>query len=93
MTANAIREIDLHPNLAAMLKSFIEDRKTALIFKSSTGKPFTQTGVLGWRLHRLLKHAGSDSMDFHSSRRFRATHLRKQRAPEDLIRFWLGHAN
>jgi hypothetical protein len=25
-------------------------------------------------------------------RRFRATWLRKQRAPEDLIQFWLGHA-
>jgi len=25
-------------------------------------------------------------------RRFRTTWLRKQRAPEDLIRFWLGHS-
>jgi hypothetical protein len=25
-------------------------------------------------------------------RRFRTTWLRKQRTPEDLIRFWLGHA-
>jgi hypothetical protein len=25
-------------------------------------------------------------------RRFRTTWLRKQRAPEDLIQFWLGHA-
>jgi len=25
-------------------------------------------------------------------RRFRATWLRKQRVPEDLIQFWLGHA-
>lgn len=25
-------------------------------------------------------------------RRFRTTWLRKQRAPEDLIKFWLGHA-
>ena len=29
----------------------------------------------------------------HAFRRFRATWLRKQHAPEDLIRFWLGHAN
>lgn len=27
------------------------------------------------------------------SRRFRATWLRKNRTPEDLIRFWLGHAD
>jgi len=30
---------------------------------------------------------------FHAFRRFRASWLRKNRAPEDLIRFWLGHAN
>jgi hypothetical protein len=30
---------------------------------------------------------------FHTFRRFRASWLRKNRAPEDLIRFWLGHAN
>jgi integrase len=30
---------------------------------------------------------------FHAFRRFRTTWLRKQRAPEDLIRFWLGHAD
>jgi hypothetical protein len=29
---------------------------------------------------------------FHAMRRFRTTWLRKQRAPEDLVRFWLGHA-
>jgi integrase len=29
----------------------------------------------------------------HAFRRFRATWLRKQHAPEDLIRFWLGHEN
>ena len=29
---------------------------------------------------------------FHAMRRFRTTWLRKQRAPEDLIKLWLGHA-
>jgi integrase len=29
----------------------------------------------------------------HALRRFRTTWLRKQGAPEDLIRFWLGHAS
>jgi hypothetical protein len=29
---------------------------------------------------------------FHAMRRFRTTWLRKQRAPEDLIKSWLGHA-
>jgi integrase len=30
---------------------------------------------------------------FHSFRRFRTTWLRKNRAPEDLVRFWLGHSD
>jgi integrase len=30
---------------------------------------------------------------FHSFRRFRTTWLRKNRVPEDLVRFWLGHAD
>ena len=30
---------------------------------------------------------------FHSFRRFRVTHLRKNRVPEDLLRFWIGHAD
>jgi hypothetical protein len=32
-------------------------------------------------------------MGAHAFRRFRTTWLRKQHAPEDLLRFWLGHAN
>jgi hypothetical protein len=30
---------------------------------------------------------------FHAFRRFRVTWLRKQRAPEDLLRFWIGHGS
>lgn len=30
---------------------------------------------------------------FHAFRRFRASVLRKARAPEDLLRLWLGHAS
>jgi integrase len=30
---------------------------------------------------------------FHAFRRFRTTWLRKNRTSEDLIRFWLGHAD
>jgi len=30
---------------------------------------------------------------FHCFRRFRATHLRAVRAPEDLIRYWMGHTS
>ena len=44
-------------------------------------------------LHPLLKKIGQPRSGANAFRRFRVTWLRKQAAPEDLIRFWLGHAN
>jgi integrase len=43
-------------------------------------------------LHPILKELGAGQVGFHAMRRFGTTWLRKQRAPEDLVRFWLGHA-
>ena len=34
-----------------------------------------------------------DGKAFHSFRRFRTAHLRKNRVPWDLQKLWLGHAN
>jgi hypothetical protein len=36
---------------------------------------------------------GREKCGFHAFRRYRVTHLRKQRVPEDLLRFWVGHAD
>lgn len=44
-------------------------------------------------LHPLLKKIGQPRSGAQAFRRFRVTWLRKQAAPEDLIRFWLGHAD
>ena len=43
-------------------------------------------------LHPILAELGVPKTGFHAMRRFRTTWLRKQRAPEDLTKFWLGHA-
>ena len=34
-----------------------------------------------------------DKAGFHAFRRLRTTHLRKNRVPEDVLRFWIGHAD
>lgn len=34
-----------------------------------------------------------DKAGFHAFRRFRATHLRTMNVPEEIVRFWLGHAD
>jgi integrase len=43
-------------------------------------------------LHPVLEILEIQKQGFHGFRRFRVTHLRKSRTPEDLIKFWLGHA-
>jgi integrase len=92
-TKNAVREIDLNSDLAHMLKEFVGERKSGFLFMSRSGRPLSQTNVLRRSLHPILKAMGREKAGFHAFRRFRTSWLRKNRAPEDLIRFWLGHAN
>jgi integrase len=91
-TKNACRQVDLCPALADLLKTFIGDRTSGLVFKNQSGKPLSQTNLVRRSLHPILEEIKVEKTGFHAMRRFRATWLRKQRAPEDLIQFWLGHA-
>ena len=45
-TANAFRQVDLHPSVAAMLRNFIGDRKQGFIFQTRNGTPFLQSNFL-----------------------------------------------
>jgi hypothetical protein len=45
------------------------------------------------RTQLLVFSVGQRKTGAHAFRRYRATWLRKQHAPVDLIRFWLGRAN
>jgi integrase len=92
-TENGNRDIDLHPDAAAMLKRFIGNRTSGFLFSSKNGLPLLQSNVLRLSLHPSLSELGQPNSGGHAFRRFRTTWLRKQHAPEDLIRFWLGHAN
>jgi integrase len=92
-TANAFREVDLHPSLAALLKTHIGQRTSGLLFCTSNGNPISQPNILKRSLHPILKTMNRNTAGFHSFRRFRVTHLRKNRVPEDILRFWIGHAD
>jgi integrase len=91
-TKSAYRQIDVCTDLARLLKQFIGDRRSGLLFANGASKPLSQTNVVRRSLHPILEELGVEKTGFHAMRRFRATWLRKQRTPEDLIRFWLGHA-
>ena len=84
-TSNAYRVVDIPEPLAAKLREYVAG-KSGLLFSTRDGKPLLQRNVL-----RSLYAAGSPC-GFHSLRRFRTQILRRNRAPEDLIKLWLGHA-
>jgi integrase len=48
--------------------------------------------VLRRSLHPVLESLKAPKAGLHSFRRFRATHLSKSRVPDDLKKFWMGHA-
>jgi integrase len=89
---NGKREIDLHPTVAAMLKGFVGERDSGLLFSTRTGRQLSQQNILKRSLHPILTHLKQPKMGCHAFRRFRITWLRKNLVPEDLITFWLGHA-
>jgi integrase len=84
-TPNAIRLIDLAEPLAKVLRSYTAG-KDGYLFHTREGNPLLQRNVL-----RILHNTG-EKVGLHAFRRFRASVLRKERVPEDLLKFWLGHA-
>ena len=91
-TPSAVRDVDVCPSLATMLKALIGDRKSGFLFRNANGKPLAQSNVLRRDLHPILDSLEVPKAGFHSFRRFRATHLSKSRVPESLVKFWLGHS-
>jgi len=92
-TEGGRRDVDICPVLAEMLKKYVGERTSGFLFRNKNGTSFSQTNLLRRGLHPALKKLGQPKAGFHAFRRFRTTWLRKNRTPEDLIRFWLGHAD
>lgn len=91
-TKSALRQVDLHPTVAAMLRDFIGDRKDGFIFRTRTGTPFLQSNALRSFLYPILEELGIEKQGFHSFRRFRVTHLESSWVPPALVKYWTGHA-
>jgi len=91
-TAAGIRAVDLHSSLASLLGEHIGKRKSGFVFQSSRQSPLSRSNVLRRSLHKILEEMGLEKSGFHGFRRFRITHLRKQRVMEVLLRIWVGHS-
>jgi integrase len=57
-TASASRQVDLHPEIAAMLKKFAGERKAGFLFRTRNGKPLGSSCILRRHLHPALKQLG-----------------------------------
>jgi integrase len=84
-TPNAVREVDVAEPLARLLREHVAGT-AGYLFAAASGRPLQQRNVL-----RAL-HATGKKVGLHSFRRFRTETLRRARAPEDLIKLWLGHS-
>ena len=91
-TTAGIREVDLHSSLASVLREHIGTRTSGFLIQSSRGTPLARSNVLRRSLHKILQEMGREKSGFHGFRRFRITHLRKQRVMEVLLRIWVGHS-
>jgi integrase len=75
-TKNARWQVDLCGALAELLKTFVRDRQSGLVFANRAGKPLPQTNVVRRSLHPILKE--------HSERSRRASMLCGDFAPHGL---------
>jgi len=88
------REIrNITNSLAELRHDHLNARCTGFVFRTTAGTPLARSNVLRRSLHKILGEMGREKCGFHAFRRYRVTHLRKQRVPEDLLRFWIGHAD
>ena len=91
-TDAGIREVDIHPSLASILREHIGKRTTGFVFQSSRGTPLARSNVLRRSLHKILQEMGRRKSGFHGFRRYRINPLRNERETEVPLRIWVGHA-
>ena len=85
-TDAGFREVDLAPELNQYLLNVVHKKNGEYLFATKGGRPLSLPTVYG-----QAKKAGIPG--FHSFRRFKITHLRMCMIPEDIIKFWIGHAD
>lgn len=99
-TVSAKRQVNLHPDVAKLVKQFISTRSSGFLFQTRTGEPLSLTNILRRHLHPALgelgylnPRTGNHKAGTHSFRRYRNTYLKNETScPKGLRDYWLGHA-
>ena len=92
-TKNGEREVDLCVDLAEMLKAYVGNRTSGLLFHTASGRQVSQRNILRDSLHPSLKGLAHVRGGFNIFRRYRLTLLGTSGCPETLRNFWSGHAH
>ena len=92
-TDAGIRDVDLDPDLAVLVREYIGSRKNRFLFETPGGLPLSPRNITRDSLHPILKEMGRESAGFHGFRRFRESILQMSEARSLLIDYWMGHAN
>lgn len=92
-TENAYRTVGIDAGLAQMLREWVGDRKTGLLFPSEIGTPLRNNAVLEYGLHPVLKTLGISRRGMHAFRHGRVSMLVEAGVPIHTIKSWIGHGS
>jgi integrase len=94
-TEAGLRDIDLHPDAARILRNFIGTRKSGFLFQTANGTMLDPGNIDRDSLSPILKEMGRDETGtrFNVFRRFREAVLQRSEARQILIDYWMGHSN
>jgi integrase len=92
-TESAVREIDIDPALASLLREHIGESGRRRLFEARNGSPVSAGNIRNRVLHPLLAKLGLPKAGMHAFRHSRVTMLRKNGTPADLQRQWIGHSS
>jgi integrase len=89
------RDVDIHPDAAAILRNFISNRNSGFLFQSANGTMFDPRNIARDSLEPILEEMGRGEAGtlFNVFRRFREVVLQRSDARQILIDYWMGHSN
>jgi integrase len=92
-SANAYRTVGIDKSLVRLLREWIGDRMTGLLFPSQIGTPLRNNAVLEFGLHPVLKSLGIPRRGMHAFRHGRVSMLVEAGVPIGTIKAWIGHGS
>ena len=94
-TESGCRDVDLHPDAAAILRNYIGIRTSGFLFQTPRGSMFDPNNIVRESFGSILKEMGRDEAGtrFNAFRRFREAVLQRSEARQILIDYWMGHVS